>query len=132
MQQVVLGADRDRVEQVADAAIGDQHAPDRDDREQQADRQRHRPRPARGGDQAGEPGDQVGDVVPAVGREDAEDVVGDEPRAGAEVGLVEEAGDPADDERRADQQDEEAGGARWLGCVVHPGISSRSVIRSLP
>ncbi len=56
-----------------------------------------------GDEQAERPGEDVDDVVPAVDREHAEDIVGLQRVPGVEAGVVEEPDDPRHDQRAADK-----------------------------
>ena len=104
--------DGDHVEDHAEAVLGLQEPPNRDQDVEEAERQRVGPRGVAGGRQADETGGDVEEVVPAVDVEDPEHGVGPDVVAGLEAGLVEESDDPCDHQRAAHERCVQPGWAR--------------------
>src|SRR5919204_5929743 len=116
MEDVVGGVDgHDAGDRVA---ASDDEFPDRDADVHDPEKRRVLPGEVADGEQPEDPGRQVDDVVPAIDRQDPEDldgrVVPEDVTAGAEVRVVEEADDPGDREHGAHDAAVEL---RWTGLV---------------
>ncbi len=104
VQEVVLGVDRNHVEERAEAVLDLEKPPDRDQDVREPDDEGVGPRRVAGSRQTHQAGRDVNEVVPAVDVEHPEHRVGAQVVARSEAGLVEEADDSGDDQGAADER----------------------------